>query len=116
MCKLLLKGDSYFNGKNVNTEKINEDPTIKGFCRNGGCKTNEEHINALAAYIFKKFKDSIKIKLRYNNYDECLLMWLSDKLYKMHLESKGIKDKPDYMDGTTLNQAYKNYLEKHKGI
>ncbi|SCL89807.1 CIR protein, partial [Plasmodium chabaudi chabaudi] len=116
MCKLLLEGDSYFNDENVDTEKINKDITIKGYCRNGSCKTNEESIDALAAYIFKKFKDSIKVKQRYNNYDECLLMWISDKLFKMHLKSIDKKDVNNYMDGTTLNEAYKNYLEKYKGI
>ncbi|SCL96802.1 Plasmodium variant antigen protein Cir/Yir/Bir, putative, partial [Plasmodium chabaudi adami] len=114
MCKLLLKGDGYFNDKNVDMAKINKDSTINGYCRNGGCKTNEAGINALTAYIFMEFKRSIKIKLRYNHYDECLLMWLSDKLFKIHIERIGKKDTPGYMDGTTLNQAYKNYLEKHK--
>ncbi|VTZ69966.1 CIR protein [Plasmodium chabaudi chabaudi] len=116
LCMLLLEGDSYFNDENVDTEKINKDITIKGYCRNGSCKTNEESIDALAAYIFKKFKDSIKVKQRYNNYDECLLMWISDKLFKMHLKSIDKKDVNNYMDGTTLNEAYKNYLEKYKGI
>ncbi|SCL84861.1 CIR protein, partial [Plasmodium chabaudi adami] len=116
MCKLLLEGDSYFNDENVDTQKINEDVIIKSYCRNGGCKTNEEHINALAAYIFMKFKDSIKRKSKYNDYDECLLMWVSDKLYKMHLKSIGKKNVKDYIDGTTLNQAYEKYLKNHKGI
>ncbi|SCL94925.1 CIR protein [Plasmodium chabaudi adami] len=116
MCKLLLEGDSYFNDENVDTEKINKDITINGYCRNGVCKTNEESISALTAYIFKTFKDSIVIKQKYNHYDECLLMWVSDKLFKVHLKSIDKKDVNNYMDGTTLNQAYKNYLEKHKGI
>ncbi|SCL83522.1 Plasmodium variant antigen protein Cir/Yir/Bir, putative, partial [Plasmodium chabaudi chabaudi] len=105
-----------FNDENVDTEKINKDITINGYCRNGVCKTNEESISALTAYIFKKFKDSIVIKQKYNHYDECLLMWVSDKLFKVHLKSIDKKDVNNYMDGTTLNQAYKNYLEKHKGI
>ncbi|SCL84966.1 CIR protein, partial [Plasmodium chabaudi adami] len=116
MCKLLLEGDSYFNDENVDTEKINKDITIKGYCRNGSCKTNEESISALTAYIFMEFKRSIVIKKKYNHYDECLLMWVSDKLYKMHLKSIGKKNVKDYIDGTTLNQAYEKYLEKHKGI
>ncbi|SCL92140.1 Plasmodium variant antigen protein Cir/Yir/Bir, putative, partial [Plasmodium chabaudi chabaudi] len=115
MCKLLLEGDSYFNDENVDTEKINKDITIKGYCRNGSCKTNEESISALTSYIFKKFKDSIVIKRKYNHYDECLLMWVSDKLFKVHLKNIGKKDVINYMDGTTLNQAYEKYLEKNKG-
>ncbi|SCL93801.1 CIR protein, partial [Plasmodium chabaudi adami] len=116
MCNLLLEGDSYFNAENVDTQKINKEITIKGYCRNGSCKTNEESISALTAYIFMKFKNSIVIKQKYNHYDECLLMWVSDKLYKMHLKIIGQKYENNYMDGTTLNQAYEKYLEKHKGI
>ncbi|SCM00429.1 Plasmodium variant antigen protein Cir/Yir/Bir, putative, partial [Plasmodium chabaudi adami] len=115
-CGLLIEADSYFNGKDVNTKKVNEDITIKGYCRNGDCKTNEAGINALTAYTFKKFKDSISRNSEYNKYDEWLLMWLSDKLLKMHLEIIGKKDKPGYIDGTTLNQAYDTYLKKHKVI
>lgn len=59
------------------------------------------------------FKRSIKTN-EYSHYDECLLMWLSDKLYKMHLKSIGQKDTAEYMDGTTLNQAYDNYLKNYK--
>ncbi|SCL96527.1 Plasmodium variant antigen protein Cir/Yir/Bir, putative, partial [Plasmodium chabaudi adami] len=116
LCKLLLEGDSYFNDENVDMQKFNKESIIKAYCRNGGCKTNEERINALNAYIFMKFKTSIRRKTMFNDYDECLLMWLSDKLYKMHLKSLGKKDKPGYIDGTTLNQAYEKYLKKHKVI
>ncbi|SCL88650.1 Plasmodium variant antigen protein Cir/Yir/Bir, putative, partial [Plasmodium chabaudi adami] len=114
MCNLLLEGDSYFNDENVDTQKFNKHSTIKAYCRNGGCKTNEERINALNAHIFRTFKDSIKVQSKYNHYDECLLLWLSDKLYKMHIERKGKKNVKDYMDGTTLNQAYDIYLKNHK--
>ncbi|SCL84759.1 CIR protein [Plasmodium chabaudi chabaudi] len=114
LCNLFREADGYFNGKDVDTKKFNKPSTIKGYCRNGGCKTNEERINALTLYIFMKFKTSIKIKHRYNNYDECLLMWLSDKLFKMHLESIGKKGAINYMDGTTLNQAYEKYLKNYK--
>ncbi|SCL99300.1 Plasmodium variant antigen protein Cir/Yir/Bir, putative [Plasmodium chabaudi adami] len=61
------------------------------------------------------FNDSIK-KVEYNDYDECFLMWLSDKLFKMHIESIGKQNIKDYIDGTTLNQAYEKYLKKHKVI
>ncbi|SCL92641.1 Plasmodium variant antigen protein Cir/Yir/Bir, putative [Plasmodium chabaudi adami] len=116
MCGLLIEADSYFNGKDVDTQKINEDITIKSYCSNGDCKTNGDGINALAAYyIIMLLKKSID-ETEYNKYDECLLMWLSDKLFKMHLESKGIKDVISYIDGTTLNQAYDKYLKQHKVI
>ncbi|SCL86042.1 CIR protein, partial [Plasmodium chabaudi adami] len=114
VCKLLLEGDSYFNGKDVNTNEFNKHSTIKAYCRNDDCKTNEERINALTVYIFKEFKGKISRKTKYNDYDECFLMWLSDKLYKMHIESIGQKYENNYMDGTTLNQAYEKYLKNHK--
>ncbi|KEG00175.1 hypothetical protein YYE_04974, partial [Plasmodium vinckei vinckei] len=101
--------DSYFNGKNVYTTKINEDPAINGFCNNGGCKTNEAGINAFVAYIITSFKRSIE-NHEYNKYDEYFLMWLSDKLFKIHDKSE------DKDNEITLNQAYDTYLEKYKGI
>ncbi|SCL87992.1 CIR protein, partial [Plasmodium chabaudi adami] len=113
MCKLFLEGDGYFNGKDVDMQKINNDLIIKSYCSNGDCKTNGDGINALTLYIFMEFKRSIEAN-EYNDYDEYLLMWLSDKLFKMHLERKGKKDTPGYMDGTTLNQAYDTYLKNHK--
>ncbi|SCL94809.1 Plasmodium variant antigen protein Cir/Yir/Bir, putative, partial [Plasmodium chabaudi adami] len=114
VCKLLLEGDSYFNGKDVNTNEFNKHSTIKSYCRGDDCKTNEERINALTIYIFKEFKDSSSRKSKYNDYDECFLLWLSDKLFKIHLESIGKKDVINYMDGTTLNQAYEKHLKNHK--
>ncbi|SCL85282.1 CIR protein, partial [Plasmodium chabaudi chabaudi] len=114
MCKLFREADSYFNGKDVDTTKINKYSTIKSYCRDdGGCKTNEERINALAEYIIMDFKRSIE-KNEYNDYDEYLLMWISDKLFKIHKEAKNIRE--GYMDDTTLKQAYEEYLEKHIGI
>ncbi|SCL91801.1 Plasmodium variant antigen protein Cir/Yir/Bir, putative, partial [Plasmodium chabaudi chabaudi] len=112
-CEFLIEADGYFNDKNVDTEEINKHLTIKGYCYNDGCKTNEDSINALTTYIFKEFKKSIKND-KYNEYDECFLMWLSDKLFKIHIESKGKKNVKNYMDGTTLNQAYENYLKSYK--
>ncbi|VEV58071.1 PIR protein CIR protein [Plasmodium vinckei vinckei] len=109
MCKYLNIADSYFNGKNVNTKIINKNTAIKYYCYNGVCKTNEASINAVAAYIFKQFKDSIE-NSEYNKYDEYLLMWLSDKLFEIHDKSEDKDNK------ITSNQAYETYLKKHKGI
>ncbi|KEG00192.1 hypothetical protein YYE_04961 [Plasmodium vinckei vinckei] len=113
LCKLLLEGDSYFKDENVDTTKINKEKSIKSYCSNDDCKTNEERINALTVYIYMKFKNSIK-KLEYNDYDECLLMWLSDKLFKIYYESKGDHKKKGFVYRITLNQAYNTYLKKHK--
>ncbi|VEV57130.1 PIR protein CIR protein [Plasmodium vinckei vinckei] len=113
MCKLLLEGDSYFNDQNVDTEKINEKITIKGYCNNDDCKTNEDGINALAAYIIMEFKKSIR-QSQYNHYDEYLLMWISDKLLKIHKKEKGKNIGRGRMDDFTLKQAYEEYLKNHK--
>ncbi|SCL95927.1 CIR protein [Plasmodium chabaudi adami] len=107
MCKYLNIADSYFKGENADTKIINKDPAIKGFCNNGVCETNEAGINALVAYIFNQFKRSIESN-EYNKYDEYLLMWLSDKLFKIHDKSK------DKDNEITLNQAYDTYLKNHK--
>ncbi|VTZ66329.1 CIR protein [Plasmodium chabaudi chabaudi] len=112
MCKLLLEGDSYFNGKDLDTNEIIKKTSIKGYCRNDRCKKNEARINALTLYIHMEFKNLIKKKSEYSNYDEWLLMWISDKLFKIHKEAKNIGE--GRMDGTTLNQAYDTYLKDHK--
>ncbi|VEV57600.1 CIR protein PIR protein [Plasmodium vinckei vinckei] len=115
MCEFLIKGDSYFKGKNVDTTKINKEISIKSYCYNDDCKTNGERINALTVYIYMKFKNSIRAT-DYNTYDECLLMWLSDKLLKIRNESKEKKVKPPYIDTITLKDAYEKYLKNHKVI
>ncbi|SCL85987.1 CIR protein, partial [Plasmodium chabaudi chabaudi] len=111
LCNLFREADGYFNDENVDTEKINKNTKIKGYCRNGGCKKNEERINALALYIHMEFKSLIRKKSEYNKYDECLLMWLSDKLFKMDDESK---DPNRNIYTITLNQAYEKHLKKYK--
>ncbi|VEV57594.1 PIR protein CIR protein [Plasmodium vinckei vinckei] len=113
MCEFLIKGDSYFKGKNVDTTKINKEISIKSYCSNDDCKTNEERINALTVYIYMKFKNSIR-KTNYNKYDECFLMWVSDKLFRIHSKSKGKKDKTRYIDTIILKSAYEKYLKNHK--
>ncbi|VEV55625.1 CIR protein PIR protein [Plasmodium vinckei vinckei] len=109
LCEFLNIADSYFIGKDVDTTKINEETNIKGNCRNGSCKTNWNSINALTVYILILFRKSID-KDKYNDYDECFLLWLSDKLFKIHNESK------DKNQNITLNEAYDKYLKKHKVI
>ncbi|VEV54550.1 CIR protein PIR protein [Plasmodium vinckei vinckei] len=113
LCELFREADSYFNGKDVDTNEINKNTKVKGYCSSDGCKTNEDGINAVAKYIIIKFKRSIKTE-EYNDYDEYLLMWVSDKLYKIHKKGKGKKIEKGRMDAFTLKQAYGEYLEKHK--
>ncbi|KEG00217.1 hypothetical protein YYE_04925, partial [Plasmodium vinckei vinckei] len=93
--------------------KINKHPTIKSYCSNDGCKTNWDSINAVATYIYMKLKRSINDQ-EYNDYDEYFLMWISDKLFEIHDESKDKKTQKGYVDPITLNSAYEKYLEKHK--
>ncbi|SCL89955.1 CIR protein, partial [Plasmodium chabaudi adami] len=107
LCGLLIEADGYFNGKDVDAQRINDEPTIKGYCYNDDCKTNEARINALTTYILMLFKSSIRND-DYSEYDECFLMWLSDKLFKIHSKSKDKNKK------ITLSQAYDMYLKKHK--
>ncbi|KEG00180.1 hypothetical protein YYE_04973 [Plasmodium vinckei vinckei] len=109
-------GDNYFKDENVDTEEIKKNAKIKGYCSSNGCKTNEAHINAVFKYIIMNFKESIRRAQKYNDYDEYLLMWISDKLLKIHKKEKGKNIERGRMDAFTLNQAYKEYLEKHKGI
>ncbi|KEG00226.1 hypothetical protein YYE_04915, partial [Plasmodium vinckei vinckei] len=113
MCEFLINADKYFDGNKVDINKINKNKSIKTYCHNDDCKTKENGINALAAYIIMLFKGLIK-KDEYNDYDEYLLMWLSDKLLKIRNESKEKKVKPPYMDTITLNQAYEKHLKDHK--
>ncbi|KEG00233.1 hypothetical protein YYE_04922 [Plasmodium vinckei vinckei] len=113
MCKLFREADSYFKGKDVNTNEINKNTKVKGYCSSDGCKTNEDRINALTVYIYMEFKNSIRAT-DYNKYDECFLMWISDKLFNMYHESKGDNKKKGFVYLITLNQAYEKYLEKYK--
>ncbi|VEV55113.1 CIR protein PIR protein [Plasmodium vinckei vinckei] len=114
MCKLLLEGDNYFKDENVDTQKFNKNEKIKGYCSSNGCKTNEDRIHAVAKYIIMNFKMLIIRKTQYNNYDEYLLMWIGDKLLKIHKKGKGKNIRKGYMDAFTLKQAYEEYLDKHK--
>ncbi|VEV57596.1 CIR protein PIR protein [Plasmodium vinckei vinckei] len=111
LCGFLNIADSYFIGKDVDTDRINDEPAIKNYCYNGGCKTNGERINALTIYILMLFRKSID-KDNYNDYDECFLLWISDKLFEIHNKSED-KDKNQNI---TLNEAYDKYLKKHKVI
>ncbi|KEG00169.1 hypothetical protein YYE_04980, partial [Plasmodium vinckei vinckei] len=113
-CKLLLEGDSYFKDEIVDMEKINKKTKDKIYYSRDGYKTNEERINALAAYIYMEFKKLIPRKQKHNHYDEYLLMWISDKLLKIHKKRKGKNIGKGYMDDFTLKRAYAEYLKKHK--
>ncbi|VTZ68591.1 CIR protein [Plasmodium chabaudi chabaudi] len=114
MCNLFREADGYFNDENVDTKKINKNTKIKGYCSNNGCKTNEDYINALSAYIYKEFKNLIKRNQKHNDYDEYLLMWISDKLLKIHKKGKGKKIGIGRMDDFTLKRAYEEYLKNHR--
>ncbi|SCL84187.1 CIR protein, partial [Plasmodium chabaudi chabaudi] len=114
LCEFLIEADGYFNGKDIDMKEINKNTKIIGYCSNGGCKKNEEHINALTLYIYMGFKNSMKRQSEYNKYDECLLMWLSDKLFKMDDKSKEKNSKKPNIHTITLNQAYEKYLKNHK--
>ncbi|SCL95532.1 hypothetical protein PCHDK_000545300, partial [Plasmodium chabaudi adami] len=54
MCKLFLEGDGYFNGKDVDMQKINNDLIIKSYCSNGDCSIYLYKNNMIPIYRLKK--------------------------------------------------------------
>ncbi|CAD2087430.1 PIR protein CIR protein [Plasmodium vinckei lentum] len=109
VCESFIVADRIINGDrdaNITMEDISKIPEFYEHCPNRKCTTDIEHIGALSTYIFKQ------INAVYNKeYAEYFLMWLSDKLFKMHTEGK----KKGKYNRITLDGAYKKYLEKHMG-
>ncbi|CAD2096079.1 PIR protein CIR protein [Plasmodium vinckei] len=102
MCKAFLEVDSFFNGNNiVDKIKINRNPSINQYCLNKKCETNRQRIAALSRYLY------MKLYTTNNAYTPYFLMWLSDKLFKIH--NKG-KDKDNNI---TLDSAFGKYLRNN---
>ncbi|CAD2092374.1 PIR protein CIR protein [Plasmodium vinckei lentum] len=115
-CKLLREADAYFKNESVDVAKFdsNKDyfkykcPYDKKNKEYPGCKNNNERINAVGVDLYENL---VKIANKFkgegdngNRHIEIFIMWLSDKLYK--LEKNKIP---------TLEESYKNNLEKHTG-
>ncbi|SCL91047.1 Plasmodium variant antigen protein Cir/Yir/Bir, putative [Plasmodium chabaudi adami] len=109
MCEAFLVADKVINGEddaNITMEEISKKPEFYQYCPNRRCVTDIQRIGALSTHLFEK------INAVYNNeYGEYFLMWLSDKLFKMHKEGK----KKGQSNRITLDEAYKKYLENHMG-
>ncbi|SCL85103.1 CIR protein, partial [Plasmodium chabaudi chabaudi] len=109
MCETFLAADKIINGENdasMKMEDISKNSSYYGFCPNKKCLTNVQRIGVMTTYV------SLKVKADKNNeYGEYFLMWLSDKLFKMHKEDK-IEGENNRI---TLDEAYKKYLDKDIG-
>ncbi|SCL91074.1 CIR protein [Plasmodium chabaudi adami] len=112
-CKLLRDIDKYFTNEIVDEEKFNTKDSLRYRCpyenrKLRPCENNYERINALGVYLYEKLV-GIANKLNgegsnANRHIEIFMMWLSDKLYKLENNKT-----------TTLDESYKNNLEKHTG-
>ncbi|SCL86587.1 CIR protein [Plasmodium chabaudi adami] len=111
-CKLLRSVDKYFTNEIIDEDKFNNSGLFTYKCPRKGqeykCTNNNERINTLGGYLYLElFKIASKLKGNGNNdnrHIEIFMMWLSDKLYKLE------KNK-----AATLEQSYKDNLEKHTG-
>ncbi|CAD2089727.1 PIR protein CIR protein [Plasmodium vinckei lentum] len=109
VCESFLVADKLINGDDdayTTLEKLSKESKFYEYCPNRRCVTDIQKIGALSTYLFvgmsmhKKSEDA-----------EYFLMWLSNKLFKMHKESQ----KKGQINRITLDEAYKKYLEKHMG-
>ncbi|CAD2090649.1 CIR protein PIR protein [Plasmodium vinckei lentum] len=109
ICESFLVADKIINGDyDVYTtlDELSKKSEFYEHCPNRKCVTDIQKIGALSTYLF------VGMKAHQNSEDaEYFLMWLSDKLFKMHIEGK----KKRQIKKITLDEAYKRYLEKHMG-
>ncbi|SCM09865.1 CIR protein [Plasmodium chabaudi adami] len=109
MCETFIVADQVINGENANItmEDISKNPGFKQYCPNQKCETRRKRISALSTYLFMQLRTMKSA----DQYDEYFLMWLGDKLFKMHNKSKG-KGRNNRI---TLYSAYEKYLKNHRG-
>ncbi|SCM01281.1 CIR protein [Plasmodium chabaudi adami] len=109
VCETFLAADKIINGENdasMKMEEISKKSSFYEFCPNRRCVTDVQRIGAMTTYLF------LKIRAHQNNeHGEYFLMWLSDKLFKMHKEGK----KKGQSNRITLDEAYKKYLDENIG-
>ncbi|SCL83971.1 Plasmodium variant antigen protein Cir/Yir/Bir, putative [Plasmodium chabaudi adami] len=108
MCETFLEADKIINGENgarMKMEEIDKNQSYYGFCPNNKCVKDVQCIGAMTMYVFLKVGAD-----KNNEYGEYFLMWLSDKLFKMHEDKKKSQS-----NITTLDEAYKSYLDKNIG-
>ncbi|CAD2106286.1 CIR protein PIR protein [Plasmodium vinckei lentum] len=112
-CKFLREVDDLFTEGDVDVDKFKNFTKCHSYCpyenkKPSNCKNNYERISALGGYLYNKL---VSISNGFkgegdngNRHIEIFMMWLSNKLYK--LEENKIK---------TLEEFYKEHLEKHTG-
>ncbi|KEG04429.1 hypothetical protein YYE_00002 [Plasmodium vinckei vinckei] len=107
MCESFLVADRLINGEKAFTtiEELRKQPKFYEHCPHRRCVTDIDNIAALSTYVFLKLNAH-----KNNEIGEYFLMWLSDKLFKIHMQKKTKKKNP-----ITLEMAYKMYLEKDMG-
>ncbi|CAD2109140.1 PIR protein CIR protein [Plasmodium vinckei] len=109
VCESFLVADKIMNGEDdayTTLEELSKESNFYENCPNRKCVTDMQRIGALSTYLFWS------IKAHQQREDaEYFLMWLSNKLFKMHKESQ----KKGQISRITLDEAYKKYLEKHMG-
>ncbi|EUD73592.1 hypothetical protein YYG_01638 [Plasmodium vinckei petteri] len=105
LCKNFLDADKIINGENYGIMMLDEiikDPKFNKYCPNNKCKTDMQ-LDGLSEYLFNQLGTEIK-----EEYYEYVMMWLSDKLFKIANE-----DNNPQINGITLNEAYEQYLNKN---
>ncbi|SCL87402.1 CIR protein, partial [Plasmodium chabaudi chabaudi] len=108
-CETFLEADKIINRENdarMKMEDIGKKSPYYEFCPNKKCLTDEQCIGAMTTYVFLKVRAD-----KNNEHGEYFLMWLSDKLFKMHQKDK-IEGENNI---ATLDAAYKSYLDKNIG-
>ncbi|SCL85934.1 CIR protein [Plasmodium chabaudi chabaudi] len=108
MCETFIVADQVINGENANItmDDISNNPAFKQYCPNQKCETRRKRISALSTYLFMQLRTMKSA----GQYDEYFLMWLGDKLFKMHNKSK----RKGRNNNITLYSAYEKYLKSHK--
>ncbi|CAD2105298.1 PIR protein CIR protein [Plasmodium vinckei] len=114
-CKLLREVDGYFNDGIVDEGKFNNSNLFTYRCiydkinrKYLPCQNNHERISALGGYLYEKlFGIAKKLNRKEDNgnrHIEIFIMWLGNQLCKLENNKTA-----------TLDESYKNNLEKHTG-
>ncbi|KEG02870.1 hypothetical protein YYE_02704 [Plasmodium vinckei vinckei] len=109
-CEKFIAADRVIKGENdgnLTMDQILNDSEINKYCDNKTCKTTNEKIGGLSAYLFTKERVlETSVMETSGLYDEFFLMWLSDKLFEIGKGKSQIND-------ITLNEAYEKYLKNN---
>ncbi|CAD2089294.1 PIR protein CIR protein [Plasmodium vinckei brucechwatti] len=112
-CDFLYEVDEIFTRGTVDEKKFNKFAKCHSYCpyennsKKNKCTNDYERINALGSYLFNEIREinkDFKGATSDKRYIEVFMMWLGDKLFKIEYDYK-----------TTLEEYYKNNLEKYMG-